>query len=702
MIDADLSNDIASEELSSEQVVVILDKASRYWMNGNRSTSDDTEIVVRLLDRAEIFEKYVAGAKSVINALARQAGLFPYYEPSGCTADDLARAAHKAPGLKGVYFHAVQREVFSLLQNGSNLVLSAPTSFGKTLLVDALIATRNPQSVIIVVPTIALLEERRRRLNNIFPGYQIVTQAFQEIATDAPHIILGTQERILERQDLAETELFVIDEFYKLDLTRNDLRAKTLNLLLARYIHTARQVYLLGPSLDSNPVEEKSSTFSFFKTEYSPVTANIINVEPSGTDPDTLVRVLNDLRQDSSLVYCRSPKSARTAAQDVVSRGYGRKDEELSQIAAWLRQNYHPQWYLADALERGIGIHHGRVPRAIASLMVHLFNDHKLDVLFCTSSLIEGVNTAAKNVLIYDKYLDNRKLDRFTFNNIKGRAGRMFRHYVGNIFLFHPDAPTENEQLDIPLLSDPDRISDETLLQLPNPTLSDRNLARKEQILDRTPVPEEVLERFGRYGINEIEAIFDDVLDMELFGDDSLLWTGLADYDDIGAVAEIFWGRLDFSRHDVRSASQFTLLANRLVKSATLYEFITSSAQQADQYGDIDTKIDRAFNFLRGAEFSFVEPIQLIQELVNHAFGENACDYSKLLGDLSTWGLPSRLKSLEELGVPFPIIQRIESYLIPEDAEESLNIIKGMLDGDQALSPIERLVLSYTLDLPGP
>ncbi len=404
------------------------------------------------------------------------------------------------------------------------------------------------------------------------------------------------------------------------------------------------------------------------------------------------------MRADSSLVYCRSPKSARTASQDVIARGYGRENGQLYQIAGWLRDNYHPEWYLADALEHGTGIHHGRIPRAIASLLVQLFNKHELDVLFCTSSLIEGVNTAAKNVLIYDKYIDTRKLDRFTFNNIKGRAGRMFQHYVGNIFLFNPDAPSEPEQLDIPILSDPDRLSEETLIQLGDRNLSESNRRRREQILDRTPVPEDILARFGRYGITEIEAILEDILDLKSADDDRLLCNGVGSYKEIKASAEMIWGRLNFNQHDVRSGAQFALLANRLNRNESLYDFITEGASEADQYGDIDTKVDKAFNFLRGAEYSFVEPFHLVQELVNYAFGEGACDYSKFVGDLASWGLPGRLKSLEEFGVPAPIVQRVEHYLNPEDADESLAIIRRMMDSEEVLEPVERLFLSYTLE----
>ncbi|MCP5821762.1 hypothetical protein NL352_30710, partial [Klebsiella pneumoniae] len=78
-------------------------------------------------------------------------------------------------------------------------------------------------------------------------------------------------------------------------------------------------------------------------------------------------------------------------------------------------------------VQYGIAYHHAQLPRAVASLIVDLFNSSKINILICTSTLIEGVNTNAKNIVIYDDCITKRtKLDMFTFNNIAGRSGRMF------------------------------------------------------------------------------------------------------------------------------------------------------------------------------------------------------------------------------------------------------------------------------------
>src|SRR5215475_1745989 len=110
-----------------------------------------------------------------------------------------------------------------------------------------------------------------------FPDYQIVTRNTESRLR--PHaIFVGTQERLLERDDLHQIDLFIIDEFYKLDLDRNDKRSLALNTILARYGKIAKQIYFLGPSIDDVP---NAASFrpgvEFIKTKYSPVTADVID-----------------------------------------------------------------------------------------------------------------------------------------------------------------------------------------------------------------------------------------------------------------------------------------------------------------------------------------------------------------------------------------------------------------------------------------
>lgn len=692
MISQNLLDELRKPLLTPSDVIDALDKASRYWINGDRSIAEDAEIAIRLMDRSKEFEDVLPGSNNIIEALAREAGLFPYLEGEHPLRDDIALEAHRVPGLPELIFHTEQQNVFTKLSAGENIVLSAPTSFGKTLLVDALIAFKNPHLVVIVVPTIALLEERRRTLIDRFPKYHVITQSFQEISAN-PTIIVGTQERILERREMPSPDLFVIDEFYKLDLTNGNIRAKSLNLLLAKYIDVAKQVYLLGPSIEKNPVGENGRRkFEFVKTDYSPVTADIERIDPPGADPDQLYDLLTSVKVNSSLVYCRSPKSSRVVSRELAARGYTSDNPLLQRLAEWLRDNYHDNWYVADALENGIGIHHGRIPRAIGHLMVRLFNEGEINVLLCTSSLIEGVNTVAETVVIYDKYISIRKLDRFTFDNIKGRAGRMFRHFVGKIYIFDEAPEPIYDTLEIPLLKERGDFTDQELLQLSDNRLSENNLARKNLLLERLEVPREILEKYARFGISEIENLFLELTELIDSGDKNLFWSGIGRYPEILRSMEGVWGRIEFEKHGVRSARQFAFLSNKLQRSATLKDFLTTVANG----DDIDDSIDLAFNFLKGAEYSFIDPLSLLNDLVN-TIVEDACDYSKFIADLASWGLPGHSKALEEVGVPAPIIQRLEGVIDVHDIDAAVSDVRRLMGKSEMLSAVDIELLQFTL-----
>jgi replicative superfamily II helicase len=83
--------------------------------------------------------------------------------------------------------------------------------------------------------------------------------------------------------------------------------------------------------------------------------------------------------------------------------------------------------------------------------MIDYFNEEKLKYIFCTSTIIEGVNTSAKNIIYFDKKKGPNKIDYFDYANIKGRSGRMMIHYIGKIYNFNLEPKRENNMIvDIP------------------------------------------------------------------------------------------------------------------------------------------------------------------------------------------------------------------------------------------------------------
>lgn len=221
------------------------------FLNATRGSADEAkgqELVIRLLDAGHLLGQY----DSILDAFVREAGLFPYLRPDRLgLSDAIAYEAHRPATGSDTVFHRVQGQVFQLLMSGQSVVLSAPTSFGKSLIVDAVVASRRFHNIVIVVPTLALLDETRRRLARFGPLYRVITHSSQK--PGERNIFVHTQERVIENENIKNTDFFVIDEFYKLNPSDESERAQTLNLAFYKLSKQAKQFYMLGPNIQGIP-----------------------------------------------------------------------------------------------------------------------------------------------------------------------------------------------------------------------------------------------------------------------------------------------------------------------------------------------------------------------------------------------------------------------------------------------------------------
>lgn len=154
------------------------------------------DIVIRSLERkSEIQSSFI------LDHLLGELGLYPYVDNQENTSKDiLRRSLFTTPQDKNKTFHIRQAEVFHRIINGENIILSAPTSFGKSLIIEALVATHEFNNIVIVVPTIALMDELKKKLHKYCDRYKIVTQVTQQ--SRERNIYILTQERVLEHNNL--------------------------------------------------------------------------------------------------------------------------------------------------------------------------------------------------------------------------------------------------------------------------------------------------------------------------------------------------------------------------------------------------------------------------------------------------------------------------------------------------------------------
>lgn len=100
------------------------------------------------------------------------------------------------------------------------------------------------------------------------------------------------------------------------------------------------------------------------------------------------------------------------------------------------------------------------MPQSIRDLIEHHFKIGNIDYLFCTSTLLEGVNLPARSVFILTHKKGPSPLESVDFWNLAGRAGRLSMELSGDIFCIRDDNKLWNKKaVDNILLSDKNNIS---------------------------------------------------------------------------------------------------------------------------------------------------------------------------------------------------------------------------------------------------
>lgn len=405
----------------------------------------------------------------LINHLIRETGLYPYIDEA--TSDWQERFLLEAfkvdvGGEQKVTLHREQSAILSSLLKGEDMAISAPTSFGKSFIIDAFIAMKKPNNVVIIVPTIALADETRRRLYHKFSGeYNIITTIGVELAPK--NLFVFPQERALTYVDSIEhIDLLIVDEFYKAGKIQGckinsvDCRIGQLIEAISLLGKKATQRYFLAPNISELKENPFTQGMHFRKIDFNTVYTDIEYTYESflkNQDRELqkyahLERILRT-EAGKTLIYVNSYTSIHQVNTKILELNFNPSSSILASFAFWLKENYGENYVLAELVQRGVGIHNGRLHRSLSQIQIRLFErEDGLNYLVSTSSLIEGVNTSARNVVIWSNKNAKAKYDYFTYKNIVGRSGRMFKHFVGKVFVLEepPKETSPSLELDYP------------------------------------------------------------------------------------------------------------------------------------------------------------------------------------------------------------------------------------------------------------
>lgn len=632
-------------------------------------------------------------------------GFYPYLDKNPDTmqmisfADIFRKQSFLSDYLPGIYLHKEQKKLSEYIREGKNVVASAPTSFGKSLLIEEIVASHKYRNIVVIQPTLALLDETRIKLKKYKDFYKIIIRTSQEASTDKGNLFLLTAERVMEYEDLPHIDFLIIDEFYKISGRRDDERSEVLNnafLKITGKYHP--QFYFLGPNIDS--VTErflKKYNAIFYKSHYSLVDCDVINkIVPVKSEEKEkchrLYELLESLGNEQTLIYCSRPSRARKLAREFLSflkdKGGEARSSHLPLIE-WIQKNISENWNLAEELAYGIGFHDGSLQKHIASSIIQYFNEKQLRYIFCTSTIIEGVNTSAKNVVIFDGTKGKKAIDFFDYNNIKGRSGRLMEHYVGKVYNFVEPPDKTPIEIDIPFI-DQNPIKDEILINLDKKDVLPEHKDRYDQLVHIEPGLLNIIRKNG-VSVTAQKRIYEELQDiLQTKEKGKILWTQLPDKAKIRYILTLAEesGLISIDHHGVKSVKQLAYFLSDYMVNHDIMKFIEddvskriSKLKRKKATAEVkrnyyDNAIEDIFHVYRHwFQFTVPKVFRVVDSLQRYAcqnMGLNAGSYSYFVQQLENDFIPENLTILAEYGVPTSAIRKIASLIPAGYTEDSI------------------------------
>lgn len=375
------------------------------------------------------------------------------------------------------YLNSGQVSLLDTISQEQKLIISAPTSFGKTSLLIEYILNNNYtlNNIIFIVPTNSLIEELYIKLLKINKE-DIVLKYKITININKPssrNIRILTPERFLsyyEYYGIDNEDLIVMDETYKIDSNnkRNidviDNRALKFRKVIEILGKSDKKVIMLSPYtydkdismkryMDKYKVVEENRRIKYVVHNYYNLTKlrdfkrffqnNKIAYIDYNNNLKKIIHILKELKEESNVVYINYPSIVIKILEEIKKSSIINKkcesDERYNIFLKHLQDTYSveniQEWYIISAIKQGIGVYVSSMPRYIKREIVNLFERDILKTLIVTTAFIEGVNSCAKNIIITSGFTGgNEPLNEMELLNISGRAGRFGKRYIGNVY----------------------------------------------------------------------------------------------------------------------------------------------------------------------------------------------------------------------------------------------------------------------------
>lgn len=391
---------------------------------------------------------------------------------------------------KDIYANKFQSDFWDAVEEHSWVSISAPTSVGKSFIleswVERFVKLNANCLVIYVVPTRALISEvyseLQKRLDpDLTNAINIQTLPLSNAyKPDKPNVFVFTQERLNlfynHFPDTPIVDVLVIDEAHKIgDGERGVILQHVIEMTCINNSNTKvifASPFTLNPEilLTDAPILKKKRAI---KSNYVTVNQNLIWVEqkPRKTKEWIMYYLSNNDKIELGSFVLKNTPSPESKRLPFISLCLGENtsgnvvyvnraadaestskllaasisketdDAEIMDLIELSEKVIHKNFSLNRTLKKRVAFHYGNMPLIIKSEIERLFSKGKIDYLVCTSTLVEGVNMACKNIFIRGPKKGNSKpMREEDFWNLAGRAGRWGKEFQGNVICVDTDS----------------------------------------------------------------------------------------------------------------------------------------------------------------------------------------------------------------------------------------------------------------------
>ncbi len=405
-----------------------------------------------------------------------------------------------------------QCDVWNAFETNEIIGISAPTSAGKSFVLSLKIAdllSRNDGAVVYIVPTLSLVSQVcvdvKKKLEYTGVVDCPVYTNCNEKKDDKKRVYVLTQEKAINAFSqepclFSDVLLLVVDEIQNIERSdsENENRARVLYDILINFKHDCcpKQIVISGPRIENiknlgveifccenaEGIETKNSpvvgfTYSmevdgdhrYFK-QYSDLSTHPQKIDitprklPRFDGSQYTSRYLEHFysffdRIDDfgNVIFVPTSKTAENVSKFIA----GKKDEyittEVNALASYIRKTVRKNYALADCVLHGIVYHHGKMPMHVRCVVEYAIKAGYIGNVVCTTTLMQGVNLPAKNVIMRNPFLcvkakdgEKTQLTNYEIANLRGRAGRLMRDFIGRTFVLAEEQfEKETEQTEL-------------------------------------------------------------------------------------------------------------------------------------------------------------------------------------------------------------------------------------------------------------